>query len=77
MLSTKYFNCLNAIEALDNINTVLDSLIFNGAILEEETDYLEDKLSIVSTFLTAYKENLETELLKDTYEIDRFEPIHE
>lgn len=77
MLSTKYLNCLSALDALDDINTALDNLVYNGSILEGETDYIEDKLSTISSFLTAYKESIETEMLKDTYEIDGLDPIYE
>ena len=72
-----YVDCISALDALDDISKVVDTLNYSGAALEEEATIVDEKVAEVSNFLKALKESIETEMLKDTYEIDSFEPIHE
>lgn len=54
-----YMNCISALDALDDISKVVDALSYDGAMLEEETTTIDEKIAAVSNFLKALKSNIE------------------
>lgn len=66
MLNLTYLNCIAALDALDDICKVVDNLDFCGVTVEDDTKILDEKITTISTFLTALKENIEVKIAEDT-----------
>ena len=54
-----YVDCISALDALDDISKVVDTLNYSGAALEEETTIIDEKVAAIYSFLEALKSNIE------------------